>query len=101
MEQYEQIIECKRVKFYSPYDEDAFFECLEKIKSITNVKGQRDSILLTINGISDEDLYNLVALFRRYKVKTDALEQIVNEPQKEDIQEYKKGHHINVYPAAR
>jgi hypothetical protein len=94
-----KIIECKRVKFYSTCDEDAFFEWLGKIKSITNIKGQRDSILLTIDQISDEELYQLVALFRRYKVKMSGVEQILNESQKENFEGYQKGHHINVYPA--
>jgi hypothetical protein len=93
------IIECKRVKFFSTYDEDAFFEWLGKIKSIKNIKGHRDSILLTIDSISNEELYQLVALFRRYKVKMNGVEQILNESQKADFQEYQKGHHINVYPA--
>ena len=95
----EMIIECKRVKFFSRYDEDAFFECLTKIKSITNVKGKRDSIFLTVNDLSDDDVYNLVGLFRRYKVKMDTLEQFLNESQKDMFHECQKGHHINMYPA--
>jgi hypothetical protein len=99
MQHNEMIIECKRVKFFSRYDEDAFFEWLTKIKSITNVKGKRDSILLTVNDLSDDDLYNLVGLFRRYKVKMDNLEHGLNESQKEAFYDCQKGHHINMYPA--
>lgn len=38
------IVECKRVVFYSPYDEDAFFEWLKKIKSVKKICGSRDSL---------------------------------------------------------
>lgn len=94
-----KIIECKRVKFYASYDEDAFFEWLAKIKSVTNVKGKSDSIFLTVNDLSDDDLYNLVALFRRYKIKMDNLEGIVSESQQEIFYQSQKEHHVNMYPA--
>ncbi len=38
-------VECKRVKFYSTFDEDAFFEWIKKIKSIKDVKGKLDKII--------------------------------------------------------
>ena len=99
MKDNEVIIECKKVKFYASYDEDAFFEWLTKIKSITLVKGKGNSIFLTIKILSNEDLYNLVALLRRYKIKIDELEQHLNKSQQKLLLECKKGHHVNVYPA--
>ncbi len=93
------IIECKKVKFYAPYDEDAFFEYLAKIKSVTNVKGKKDSICLTIQNLTNEDLYNLVGLFRRYKIKMDDLAVMLDDSFKELFNQYQKGHHINMYPA--
>ena len=95
----EMIIKCKRVKFYAPYDEDAFFEWLHKIKGIIDVKGNRDSIFLTVNNLSDEELYNLIGLFRRYKIKMSELEKVLNDSQRELFHAYQKAHHINVYPA--
>ncbi len=95
MKNNEMIVECKKVKFYASYDEDAFFEWLGKIKSIMNVKGKRDSIMLTITTLSDDDLYNLVGLFRRYKIKMENLEHVVHESQKEMFYKY----HINMYLA--
>lgn len=93
------IIECKKVKFYASYDEDAFFEWLAKIKSVTNVKGRRDSIFLAVSDLTEDDLYNLVGLLRRYKIKMESLEQGLNEQQKEIFYGFQKGHHINMYPA--
>ncbi|MGC2310198.1 MAG: hypothetical protein WA432_01085 [Candidatus Babeliaceae bacterium] len=95
----EIIIACKKVKFYASYDEDAFFEWLKKIKGITDVKGRRDSISIFVNVLSNEDLYNLVGLFRRYKVKMSRLEQVLNKSQQKLFHKYQKGHHINMYPA--
>lgn len=93
------IIECKKVKFYASHDEDAFFEWLAKIKSITNVKGKRDSIFLTIEGLTDEDLYSLIALFRRYKIKMDSLEIMLDDSQKNLFNRSQKGYCINMYPS--
>ena len=98
MQNNEIVIECKKVKFYAPYDEDAFFEWLQKIKSITKVKGKRDSIFLTINNLTDDDLYNLVGLLRRYKIKMEDLEQVLNETQKQIFYKCQKEHHVNMYP---
>lgn len=96
----EIIVECRRVRFYSPYDEDAFFEWVKKIKSINKVHGKRDKILLSVDTdrVTNEDLYNFVALFRRYKVRMKYLEVIVSETNKEDFHYYQQGYSINVYP---
>lgn len=93
------IIECKKVKFYAPYDEAAFFECLAKIKSVTQVKGKQDSIYITIQNLTDDDLYNLVGLFRRYKIKMNTFESMLHDEHKDLFERCQKGHHINVYPA--
>jgi hypothetical protein len=93
------IIECKKVKFYASYDEDAFFEYLAKIKSVITVNGKKDSIYLTVNNLTNEDLYNLVGLFKRYKIKMDQLNTLLDEPHKKLFHEYEKAYHINVYPS--
>ena len=93
------IIECKKVKFYASYDEDAFFEYLAKIKSVVTIKGKKDSIYLTIENLTDDDLYNLVGLFRRYKIKMDELSSILHESQKHLFDRCQTGYRINVYPS--
>lgn len=92
------IIECEKVKFYASYDEDAFFECLAKIKSVVDIKGKKDSIYLTIENLTDDDLYNLVGLFRRYKIKMDALGSMLDGSHKGLFDRCQKGYRINVYP---
>ena len=54
----------------------------------------------TIENLTDGDLYNLVGLFRRYKVKMDSLDSMLNESHKELFNRCQKGHHINMYPAS-
>ena len=97
----EGIIECKRVKFYCPDDKSAFFDWLEKIKIIKEIKGKKDSILLILNNrtINDQELGSLVALFRRYKIKMENLEVLINDSNKNVFQYYQVGYSICVYPA--
>jgi len=61
-------LDCKRVMFYSPADEAAFFRFAESIKAVRKVEGVRDSIILHIaSRISQESLRDLIALFERYR----------------------------------
>jgi hypothetical protein len=93
-------VECKRVKFYSPFDEDAFFEWIKKIKSIKDVKGKLDKIILFFktDELKQDELDNLVALFRRYKINLKLLHQFVSKKNKEDYEYFKDCYHINMYP---
>ena len=95
------IIECKRVKFYSSYDETTFFEWVKSIKCINNFKGQGESILLYVENknIEDKELHNFIALFRRYKINMKQLEIFLNDANKEHFYQYQQGYSINVYPA--
>ncbi|MDR3550583.1 MAG: hypothetical protein P4L31_04160 [Candidatus Babeliales bacterium] len=97
----EIIVECKRVKFYCPDDKSAFFEWLKKIKSVREIKGKGDAILLILSNsiISDEDLDSLVSLFRRYKIAMKYLSVIVNDDNEDQFQQYQRGYSICVYPA--
>ena len=63
-------LDCKRVWFYSPADEAAFFHFAESIKAVRRIEGVRDSILLHIGSrVSDESLRDLIALFKRYRIR--------------------------------
>ena len=42
---------------------------------------------------------NLIALFRRYKIKTTQLNAIINDSNCEQFAYYQHAEHINVYPA--
>jgi hypothetical protein len=62
-------LDCKRVMFYSPADEAAFFRFAESIKAVRRIEGVRDSIVLHIaTRISQESLRDLIALFERYRI---------------------------------
>ena len=63
------ILDCKRVMFYSPADEAAFFRFAESIKAVRRIEGVRDSIVLHVAArISHESLRDLIALFERYRI---------------------------------
>ena len=63
------ILDSKRVMFYSPADEAAFFRFAESIKAVRRIEGARDSILLHVaSRISQESLRDLIALFERYRI---------------------------------
>jgi hypothetical protein len=71
---------CRRVTFYSPGDETAFFEWLARITSIVRAEGQGDAILLRLSSrrISEHNLRELIALFRRYRIPMPQLAQFEN-----------------------
>lgn len=95
------IIECHRVKFYAPYDKDAFFEYIAKIKSIIEVKGKKDSIYLTIDkNVHDDDLYNMIGLLRRYAIEMNQLRVLLDKSQKELFDRCSHGYSVSVYPAS-
>lgn len=101
MQESENVIVCKRVKFYSTFDEDAFFEWIQKIKSIVSCIGVRDTIELTIANekLNEDEVYELFSLFRRYKIRTKQLEMFLDFENKEALSWHKSGSHINMYPA--
>lgn len=81
----EIILLCKRVIYFSPTDEEFFFEWITSIKSIIKVDGIRDELYLHIKNrsISDKDLRELLALFYRYKVDMKQLKVFLNPKNKE------------------
>ncbi len=103
MENSHIVLECKRVKFFSRRDEDAFFEWAKKIKSIKLIKGVGDKIQLYVGKqeISNEDFRDIIALFNRYKVDMKQLELFLNESNEHLYYEYKKRYLINIYPSGQ
>jgi hypothetical protein len=73
-------LDCKRVMFYSPADESAFFRFAESIKAVRRVEGVGDSIMLHVaSRISQESLRDLIALFARYRIpRMSQLEQFLS-----------------------
>jgi hypothetical protein len=59
-------LDCKRVMFYSPADEAAFFRFAESIKAVRKIEGVGDSIVLHLaSRVSHTSLRDLLALFER------------------------------------
>jgi hypothetical protein len=90
---------CKQVKFYSRGDEDVFFEWISKIKAIKKYEGVGDEIHLyaASSKISDKGLRELTALFYRYNINTQQLQQFINEKNSQWYGNKPSSHH-NVYP---
>jgi hypothetical protein len=68
-------IEAAHVGYYSAYDEAAFFEWLDKIASVCDFKGRGSSLWITVDydKTTEEDLLELLSLFRRYEVSMGQL----------------------------
>jgi hypothetical protein len=62
------VFEATHVSYFSPFDEDAFFEWLGKLPCTFRGKGATLFISLKKGDVSDEVLRELVALFQRYGV---------------------------------
>ena len=64
------VLELEGVRFYSGYDESAFFDWLRKICCIKNFEGRGSAIYLIVDAdeISENDLRELLAVFRRYGI---------------------------------
>ncbi len=73
-------LECKKVVFYSPSDESAFFAWAESIPAVSSVSGRGRRILLAVDSrkISEESLRELLALFWRYSVSMKQLARFQN-----------------------
>lgn len=63
-------LQARSVTYYSPGDEEAFFEWLDRIECVEGGSGSGDTLYISVNRAEvDEDcLTELLALFRRYEV---------------------------------
>ena len=95
-------LECKRVMFYSPADEAAFFRFVEDIKAVRRIEGVRDSIVLHIaSRISQESLRDLIALFERYRIsRMSQLAQFLSPSNRTWFADPKKFWHKKVFSDA-
>jgi hypothetical protein len=91
---------CKRVTFYSPNDEGAFFEWISKIRGIKKWEGVRDEIHIYLpkSTISNKCLRELMSLFYRYNVDRRQLQPLLNDKNRQWYVNDKPSGHHNVYP---
>jgi hypothetical protein len=96
------ILDCKRMMFYSPADEAAFFRFAESIKAVRRIEGVRDSIVLHVAfRVSHESLRDLVALFERYRIpQMSQLAQFLSSSNRSWFADPKKFWHKKVFTEA-
>lgn len=85
MNKRKNILVCRRVRYFSKKDEDAFLEWVYKITCIKDVYGEGDGLYLYFKSknISNANLRNLIGLFYRYNVAMKQLQVFLNDRNKE------------------
>lgn len=75
---------CKRVQYFSPIDEDIYYEWIAAIPAIYKVDGELDEEYLYIDkpSLTDDDLLKILSLFRRYKIDRKQLRVFLNDENK-------------------
>ncbi len=75
---------CKKVKFYSINDEDAFFGWIKRLDCIKKIDAAGDELYLDIvdRGLNDQDLSELLGLLYRYKIDMKQLARFQTEENK-------------------
>ncbi len=65
--------------FYSEADEISFFSWLQSISAVRKVQGKGRTLFVELNSltVSDDDLRELLSLFRRYGLGMSALAQFL------------------------
>ena len=88
---------CKNVKFNSAFDKEGFFEWINKVKSIIEIKKNDNSLYLFFKTkrISDKDFRALIGLFDRFKIEMKQLKVFLNERNKKWVFEGDKGYWYN------
>lgn len=95
------VLICTPLTFYSLKDKDAFFEWLDKIKSIKKIHGIKDNLYITISPskLSYTDTCDFIGIFKRYKFKNyEQLRQLNPDPHW-DLLGDSKTKHRSVYPS--
>ena len=67
-----------RVKYYSLEDERNFFAWLKRVRGIERVFGVGNdlNIIIHVKSLPVEDITELIAVFRRYRIKLEQLAQL-------------------------
>ena len=63
------ILKCHKTEFYSPLDEEIFFDALQRISAVQKIAGSGVDLFVTVTSRpSDKALRELLGLFHRYQV---------------------------------
>jgi hypothetical protein len=68
-------LEATGVRFFSEYDESAFFDWLNKLVCVQKYEGRGKTLYITVNSeaVDEDALREFLALFRRYGVAMSQL----------------------------
>lgn len=92
-------ITCKRVTYYSSFDEEAFFAWIKNISCIKSFEGAGDELYLDLvdRELSCDDIRELTAFLYRYKIKMDQLKSFITENNRSAVEPWKK----QIYKASK
>ncbi|MGE0753744.1 MAG: hypothetical protein AB7L92_01135 [Alphaproteobacteria bacterium] len=82
---------CRNIIYYSPLDEQAFFEWVKRIPCISKITGTGNALQLEIADtiLTDDELRELLSLFYRYDIDMKQLAQFAT---KENAVWFKENH---------
>ena len=85
---------CTNVFYYGITDENIFFEWIKRINCIEKFDGQLNDLYLYLknNELSEDDLYELLAFFKRYKIDMKQLRVFLTEENKKLFLKNKKAY---------
>lgn len=84
--------------FYTPKDESVFFEWLKSINAIVSLRGVVRELEIEIDDkISESEFYELLGLFRRYKICYKKLRKLENDDNSSWLRSKKAYWHKKLY----
>ncbi|MGA9530666.1 MAG: hypothetical protein WBQ73_02135 [Candidatus Babeliales bacterium] len=88
----DNVLVCKKVKFYCHKDEDAFFNWIKKIECIDQTSAAGDELFLHVASqeLHDQDLRDLIGLFYRYNIDMKQLARFLTNENKTWFYDNKK-----------
>lgn len=70
------VLQVTPMRWFSRYDEAAFFEWLDKLKCVSEYKGEYKTLYIYVDrsAVDNNELYELRGLFSRYEVDKKQLD---------------------------
>ena len=94
MNKEKEYLTCTNVTFYGVTDEEMFFEWVKMIAAIESFEksGSELYLILKNNQLSEDDLYEILYLFQRYKIDMKQLRRFLTEENKKLFFKAKKAY---------
>lgn len=83
---------CSSVTYYGLVDEELFFDWIKKITCIEDIKGSGWDLYLILakDELNEDDLLEILSLFKRYKIDMKQLRPFLNDQNSQFLKEQKK-----------